>query len=316
MAAGTHAVSRLDFRSHAPADPGRNESADSRSFHRALSGRALAAAPQDEVLRLWAGLGYYARARNLHRGAQQVVALHGGRLPHSLEALMTLPGIGRSTAGAILALSQGQRHPILDGNVKRVLARVFLVEEAPDTTNGARRLWEHAEACTPISRVAEYTQAIMDLGATVCTRANPACDRCPLRTFCGAFATDRVSKLPAPGAALRGGFGIHIWCSCCETDACCSSGARHAASGVGSGCHPNFLKPKRPRPGRHRDSRAWVRRRSDCRCCGTRSRISTSTSSLGCSRSAARRRKWRRGTRWHDLPHCMRSDYRHPWRDC
>jgi A/G-specific adenine glycosylase len=159
---------------------------------------ALAAAPQDEVLRLWSGLGYYARARNLHRGAQQVVADHGGRLPESLDELMTLPGIGRSTAGAILALAHGQRHPILDGNVKRVLARVFLVEDAPDTTNGARRLWEHAEACTPKSRVAEYTQAIMDLGATVCTRANPACDRCPLQARCGAFATGRVSKLPAP----------------------------------------------------------------------------------------------------------------------
>jgi A/G-specific adenine glycosylase len=158
----------------------------------------LAAAPQDEVLRLWSGLGYYARARNLHRGAQQVVALHGGRLPESLDELMTVPGIGRSTAGAILALAHGQRHPILDGNVKRVLARVFLVEDAPDTTTGARILWEHAEACTPRSRVAEYTQAIMDLGATVCTRANPACDRCPLQARCGAFATGQVAGLPAP----------------------------------------------------------------------------------------------------------------------
>jgi A/G-specific adenine glycosylase len=158
----------------------------------------LAAAPQDEVLRLWSGLGYYARARNLHRGAQEVAARHGGRLPASLEALVALPGIGRSTAGAILALAHGKRQPILDGNVKRVLARVFLVEDAPESTIGLRTLWEHAEACTPRSRVAEYTQAIMDLGATVCMRANPACDRCPLQVRCGAFMTGRVSTLPVP----------------------------------------------------------------------------------------------------------------------
>lgn len=158
----------------------------------------LAAAPQDEVLRLWSGLGYYARARNLHRGAQEIAVRHGGRLPKSLQALVALPGIGRSTAGAILALSHGQRQPILDGNVKRVLARVFLVEDAPESTKGMRTLWEHAEACTPRSRVAEYTQAIMDLGATICTRANPACDRCPLQVRCGAFVTGRVSRLPVP----------------------------------------------------------------------------------------------------------------------
>ena len=156
----------------------------------------LAAATQDEVLRLWSGLGYYARARNLHRGAAEMVARHGGRLPESLEELMALPGIGRSTAGAILALALGQRQPILDGNVKRVLARVFLVEDAPDSKNGARTLWKHAEACTPKSRVAEYTQAIMDLGATVCTRTNPACDRCPFEARCGARSTGSVSRLP------------------------------------------------------------------------------------------------------------------------
>ncbi len=157
----------------------------------------LAAAPLDEVLRLWSGLGYYARARNLQRGAAEIVAHHGGRLPKSLDELIALPGIGRSTAGAILALAHGQRHPILDGNVKRVLARVFLVKEAPASTIGTKKLWEHAVACTPTTRVAEYTQAIMDLGATVCTRANPACDRCPLRVRCAAFATGSVSKLPA-----------------------------------------------------------------------------------------------------------------------
>ncbi len=159
---------------------------------------ALAAAPLDEVLRLWAGLGYYARARNLHRGAQEIVARHEGCLPASLEELMALPGIGRSTAGAILALAHGQRHPILDGNVKRVLARVFLIEEAPESASGARKLWELASACTPATLVAEYTQAIMDLGATICTRASPACERCPLEARCGARTTGSVSKLPAP----------------------------------------------------------------------------------------------------------------------
>ncbi|MGH8249567.1 MAG: A/G-specific adenine glycosylase, partial [Steroidobacteraceae bacterium] len=149
---------------------------------------ALAAAAQDEVLALWSGLGYYARARNLHRAAQEVVKHHDGRLPESLEALMALPGIGRSTAGAILALAHGERHAILDGNAKRVLARVFVVRTPAGSAATAARLWSLAEACTPAARVAEYTQAIMDLGATVCTRARPACDRCPLAHGCGARA--------------------------------------------------------------------------------------------------------------------------------
>ena len=157
---------------------------------------SLASAPQDEVMRLWSGLGYYARARNLQRGAQEIVARHGGRLPETLDGLMALPGIGRSTAGAILALAHGQRHPILDGNVKRVLARVFQVEEAPDTAAGARKLWALALDCTPPARVAEYTQAIMDLGATVCTRTNPACTSCPLAIGCGALAAGRVGEIP------------------------------------------------------------------------------------------------------------------------
>ena len=158
---------------------------------------SLATAPQDEVMRLWSGLGYYARARNLHRAAQEIVERHGGELPDSLEALMALAGIGRSTAGAILALARGQRHPILDGNAKRVLARVHLVEEAPDSSACLSKLWALAEAATPAVRVAAYTQAIMDLGATVCTRANPACDRCPLSPGCGAFAAQRAADIPA-----------------------------------------------------------------------------------------------------------------------
>jgi A/G-specific adenine glycosylase len=157
---------------------------------------ALAAAPQDEVMRHWSGLGYYARARNLHRAAQAVVAGHGGELPATLDALVALPGIGRSTAGAILALSCGERHPILDGNVKRVLARFFAAEEPPDSAAGLKALWLLAEAATPASRVAAYTQAIMDLGATLCTRANPACGRCPLAGGCAAFTTGRTAEIP------------------------------------------------------------------------------------------------------------------------
>jgi A/G-specific adenine glycosylase len=157
---------------------------------------ALAAAPADEVMRHWSGLGYYARARNLHRASQEIVARHGGQLPASLAALTALPGIGRSTAGAILALACGMPHPILDGNVKRVLARVFLVEDPPDSSAGLQRLWKLAEAVTPTQRVAAYTQAIMDLGATVCTRANPACTRCPLSGGCAARAAGRTDTIP------------------------------------------------------------------------------------------------------------------------
>ena len=158
---------------------------------------ALAAAPQDEVMHLWSGLGYYARARNLHRAAAEIVAKHGSELPNSLDALVALPGIGRSTAGAILALAHGHRHAILDGNVKRVLARLFMVEEAAESSAGLKKLWTLSEAVTPASRVAAYTQAIMDLGATVCTRANPACERCPLSDGCGAFAAGRTTEIPA-----------------------------------------------------------------------------------------------------------------------
>ncbi|HKL64205.1 MAG TPA: A/G-specific adenine glycosylase, partial [Woeseiaceae bacterium] len=137
----------------------------------------LAAAPADDVLALWSGLGYYARARNLHRAAGRIVAEHGGEFPCHREALESLPGIGRSTAGAILALSFGERHPILDGNAKRVLARYHAVDGWPGRTAVAKELWELAERHTPSQRVADYTQAIMDLGATLCTRGRPACER-------------------------------------------------------------------------------------------------------------------------------------------
>jgi A/G-specific adenine glycosylase len=160
--------------------------------------RSLAAAPLDEVLHLWSGLGYYARARHLHRAAQAIVARHEGAFPAALEDVMALPGIGRSTAGAVLALSRRERHPILDGNVKRVLARYFAVAGFPGDAAVERRLWALAEACTPHERVDEYTQAIMDLGATVCTRSNPACLLCPVNAACAARAESAEHRYPAP----------------------------------------------------------------------------------------------------------------------
>lgn len=158
--------------------------------------RALAAAPLDEVLHLWTGLGYYARARNLHRAAQLVVEMHGGRFPQRLEEVQALPGIGRSTAGAILALATGQRHPILDGNVKRVLARYFAIEGYPGEAAVERRLWSLAQACTPERDLARYTQAIMDLGATICVRSRPRCALCPLQEDCQARLEGRQAALP------------------------------------------------------------------------------------------------------------------------
>ena len=169
-----------------------------RFMQRFPSVETLAAAPLDEVLHLWSGLGYYARARNLHRAAQQVVLEHGGELPPQLDALQALPGIGRSTAGAILAMAHDQRQPILDGNVKRVLARVHAVPGWPGEAAVARRLWELAESHTPAHRVADYTQAIMDLGATVCRRARPACDACPVAALCAARQEGQQSEYPAP----------------------------------------------------------------------------------------------------------------------
>jgi A/G-specific adenine glycosylase len=159
--------------------------------------RALADAPADEVLHLWTGLGYYARARNLHRAAQCVRDDHGGIFPGELEAVMALPGIGRSTAGAILAISAGARHPILDGNVKRVLARFYAVDGAPDENATLEILWRLADDNTPANGVAVYTQAIMDLGATLCTRARPRCDVCPIAADCRARIEGRQGELPA-----------------------------------------------------------------------------------------------------------------------
>lgn len=159
---------------------------------------ALAAAPLDEVLHHWSGLGYYARARNLHEAARVVTARHGGRFPDSLAQVCELPGIGRSTAGAILALAHGQRHAILDGNVKRVFARRHAVPGWPGATAVERRLWALAERHTPAVRVRDYTQAIMDLGATICRRSRPACGDCPVAADCEACRLGRQAEFPAP----------------------------------------------------------------------------------------------------------------------
>ncbi|HEX5124698.1 MAG TPA: A/G-specific adenine glycosylase [Rhodanobacteraceae bacterium] len=160
--------------------------------------QALADAPLDRVLALWSGLGYYSRARNLHRAAQICVETHGGELPRDFDVLAGLPGIGRSTAGAILAQAFGLRFPILDGNVRRVLARWHGVRGWPGETAVQRALWEHADAHTPSERVADYTQAIMDLGATVCVRSRPLCTACPVAPGCVAFRDALTAELPTP----------------------------------------------------------------------------------------------------------------------
>jgi A/G-specific adenine glycosylase len=159
---------------------------------------ALAAAPLDDVLKLWSGLGYYARARNLWNAARVVVDRHGGRVPETFDELEALPGIGRSTAGAILAQARGARFAILDGNAKRVLARHHAVEGWPAERSVQEELWALAERHTPHERVADYTQAIMDLGATLCTRARPACTVCPLAESCAAARGGTQAKYPAP----------------------------------------------------------------------------------------------------------------------
>jgi A/G-specific adenine glycosylase len=171
-------------------------------FERFVSGfptvADLAEAPEDRLMALWSGLGYYARARNLHRAAGLIRDRHGGVFPATFDALLALPGIGRSTAGAILSLALDQRHPILDGNVKRVLARVFGVEGWPGQGAVLDRLWSLAERLTPAERAGAYNQGMMDLGATLCTRRAPACDRCPLSERCIARGSNRQAELPTP----------------------------------------------------------------------------------------------------------------------
>jgi A/G-specific adenine glycosylase len=159
---------------------------------------ALARAAPDEVMALWAGLGYYARARHLHRAARVIVERHVGRFPRSLEQIRALPGIGRSTAASIAAFAFGTRAAILDGNVKRVLCRVFAIEGYPGTPAIEKRLWRLAEALLPEREIAAYTQGLIDLGATLCRRSRPACADCPLRTGCLARREGRTAELPHP----------------------------------------------------------------------------------------------------------------------
>lgn len=158
----------------------------------------LANANVDDVLSLWTGLGYYARARNLHKAAKCIVEDHKAKLPDNLEKLIALPGIGRSTAGAIMTLGFHQNHPILDGNVKRVLTRFFAIEGWPSKKEIEDRLWIEAERLLPNKRIANYIQAQMDLGATLCTRSKPRCGDCPLQQDCQAYAQEEVSKYPTP----------------------------------------------------------------------------------------------------------------------
>ena len=157
---------------------------------------ALADASSDDVLAHWSGLGYYARARNLHKCAQQVMAQHDGKLPTDIDALQALSGIGRSTAGAILSLSSGQHQPILDGNVKRVLARCYAVDGWPGKKSVLDKLWRLSEVLTPAARTGQFNQAMMDIGATVCTRSKPQCGLCPVADVCCAYKAGTQANFP------------------------------------------------------------------------------------------------------------------------
>lgn len=159
---------------------------------------SLAASTEEEVLTYWAGLGYYARGRNLHRAARQIQTWHRGIFPREFDDIIALPGIGRSTAAAISAFAYGGRRAILDGNVKRVLARTFGVEGWPGDKGVENRLWQLSEGLVPQTDIEIYTQALMDLGALICTRGKPACPQCPLSDDCVAAKTGRVAALPSP----------------------------------------------------------------------------------------------------------------------
>lgn len=161
---------------------------------------SLAAAPAEDVMALWSGLGYYARARNLRRAAQTIVAHHGGRFPRRIEDIEALPGIGRSTAAAIAVFAFGARAAILDGNVKRVLARVFCIDGFPGDKAVEARLWALAESLLPGRDLVAYTQGLMDLGATLCAPSKPRCGVCPLAARCVARRENRVAELPTPRA--------------------------------------------------------------------------------------------------------------------
>lgn len=163
----------------------------------------LAKAPLDDVLAHWSGLGYYARARNLHKAAVLCIEQHGGELPENAKDLSALPGIGQSTANAIISQSTDQPAAVLDGNVRRVLARHAAIEGWTGTPSVQNQLWKEAESRLPTNRGADYTQAVMDLGALMCTRFNPICGQCPVDTDCQALILDKISELPSPRPATK-----------------------------------------------------------------------------------------------------------------
>jgi A/G-specific adenine glycosylase len=163
----------------------------------------LAAAPLEDVIDLWAGLGYYSRARNLHAAARLIVDEFGGVFPAEIDTLQKLPGVGRSTAGAILALAFDRRAPILDGNVRRVLCRLFALQEPPRTTSAEKQLWHWSEQMTPTEQVHDYTQAIMDLGAMVCVPRKPLCGECPWGDVCLAKTSGLENRLPLKQPAKK-----------------------------------------------------------------------------------------------------------------
>lgn len=223
-------------------------------FVEALPGiTELAEASEDQVLGLWSGLGYYSRARNLHRAARLCVERHGGELPDDFDALSALPGIGRSTAGAILAQAFGQRYAILDGNVKRSLARLLAIAGWPGETTVNRQLWKAADALLPAQRLADYTQAMMDFGATLCTRSRPDCTQCPFRGDCAALREDRVAQLPTrkPGRTLPTRAVVMLWL---ENSAGQIALQRREGPGVWQGL---WSLPEAPD---HHDAERWLAR--------------------------------------------------------
>jgi A/G-specific adenine glycosylase len=212
-----------------------------RFMQRFADATALANAPIDDVLHLWTGLGYYARARNLHRAAVRIRDEFGGEFPRTFEEVASLPGIGRSTAGAILSLSRRERFPILDGNVKRVLSRCFGVEGDLSERAAVETLWKLSDECTPHESVDVYTQAIMDIGATVCTRRNPLCAYCPLAANCVAKRLGKQHEIPAPKKArTRGERHVFMLVAQREDDSVLLE--RRPESGVWGGlwCLPEF----------------------------------------------------------------------------